>query len=185
VLKELRVMEIMGNTPASQAIKQTIQELIRKGKSGIYSDAFSCLGTLKYHPHLKERAHTLRYDYNLPEVLLWEQLKKNSLGVDFHRQKMAGSFILDLFCPELMLAIEIDGRIHELEEVEIRDKRRQEWLESCGIDFLRFSAFAIFKQLDSVRKELKAYVDENIIPGIKLTQMERGVYNRNRGLFKG
>jgi len=169
---------------ASGLFKQSIWELINKGCPGIHPDAFSNVGYLKYNSALKKRAHKLRCDYNLPEVLLWEKIKRNALGVDFHRQKMAGNYILDFFCPELMLAIEIDGRIHELEEIEIHDKKRQYWLEGCGIDFIRFDAFAIFNQMDSVLKDLRNYVDANLIPGITLTQLERGVYNRNKCLFK-
>ncbi|MFN2440988.1 MAG: DUF559 domain-containing protein, partial [Chitinophagaceae bacterium] len=100
------------NSHLSETIKGGVKKLIAEGKANINTDAFTQFGTLKYNPALKTRANELRYDNNLPEVLLWNQLKRDALGVDFHRQKPIGNFVIDLFCPELMLAIEIDGNVH-------------------------------------------------------------------------
>jgi very-short-patch-repair endonuclease len=65
------------------------------------------------NPHLKDLARELRNHSTLAEVLLWNQIKnKKLLGYDFHRQKPIDRFIVDFFCPDLMLAIEIDGASH-------------------------------------------------------------------------
>lgn len=56
-------------------------------------------------------------------------------GYDFHRQKPIGDFIVDFFCNELMLAIEIDGLSHINQDK--NDRKRQEKLERMGIKFLR------------------------------------------------
>jgi len=62
---------------------------------------------------LKEPARELRKNSTLSEVLLWRYLKgRQMLGHDFDRQKPIGNFIVDFFCNELMLAIEIDGDSH-------------------------------------------------------------------------
>ena len=82
-----------------------------------------------------------------------------------------------------MLAIEIDGKYHEEEEQAKRDQWRECILRSFGIDFLRFSARDIFRHMDSVVKEIEAFVLKNRIEE-KLTQLERAVYNRNRELFE-
>jgi len=68
---------------------------------------------LPSNPRLKELARELRNHSTLAEVLLWNQIKnKRLLGFDFHRQKPIDRFIVDFFCPGLMLAIEIDGVSH-------------------------------------------------------------------------
>jgi very-short-patch-repair endonuclease len=164
-------------------IKGGVQKLLREGNSGIETSSFTQYGFLRYNPWLKKRSNELRYDHNLPEILLWNQLKRDSLGVDFHRQKAIGNFVVDLFCPELMLAIEIDGKIHEQKEVAARDQARQELLEARGIEFLRFRAGSIFRNMDWVVKKIKEYVEKNKV-GERLTQLERGVYNKNKEKLK-
>ena len=55
----------------------------------------------------------LRKNSTLSEVLLWNELKgKKLMGIDFHRQKPIGNYIVDFFSPELRLVIEIDGITH-------------------------------------------------------------------------
>ncbi|MGF7041159.1 very-short-patch-repair endonuclease [Mucilaginibacter lappiensis] len=74
------------------------------------------------------------------EVLLWNELKKNKLfGFDFDRQCCIDNYIVDFYCKNLMLVIEIDGISHNYEEAFNRDELRQQKLESFGIQFLRFS----------------------------------------------
>ncbi len=167
---------------SATSIHKTIATLLSLSP-GIKLDAFTKFGTLKYNAALKSRAKDLRYDENLPEVLLWNRLKRSACEADFHRQKPIGNFVVDLFCPELMLAIEIDGKVHEEDEQAIRDQMREDELRSFGIDFLRFSAQDIFQHMDVVVKEIQVYVQKNRIAE-KLTQLERGVYNRNRSFFK-
>jgi len=57
-------------------------------------------------------------------------------GFDFHRQKPIGNYIVDFFCNELMLAIELDGESNFGKEAE--DAERQQEIEKFGITFLRF-----------------------------------------------
>ena len=68
---------------------------------------------LLYNRKLKERARYLRNNSTLSEILLWKYLKgKQMQGFDFDRQKPIDNFIVDFFCNELMLAIEIEGDSH-------------------------------------------------------------------------
>jgi len=68
---------------------------------------------LQYNPKLKEFARRLRNNSTYAEIRLWQKLNKKQLkGYDFHRQKPIDNFIVDFFCHELMLAIEIDGVSH-------------------------------------------------------------------------
>lgn len=83
---------------------------------------------IQYNPALKNKAKELRNNSTVPEIKLWDFLKGRQMcGYDFHRQIPLDQFIVDFFCSELMLAIEIDGISHEGREK--YDKQRQEILE--------------------------------------------------------
>ncbi|MDK9718297.1 MAG: DUF559 domain-containing protein [Trichlorobacter sp.] len=70
--------------------------------------------SLPYNPALKERARELRKSGNLSEVLLWNQLKNRQFfGLDFDRQKIIGNYIVDFYCAEKQLVLEIDGSSHD------------------------------------------------------------------------
>jgi very-short-patch-repair endonuclease len=71
-------------------------------------------GSLPYNPALKARARSLRRAGNLAEVLLWNQLKRKQLhGLDFDRQKIIGNSIVDFYCAEKAVIIEVDGNSHD------------------------------------------------------------------------
>ena len=104
---------------------------------------------IPYNPKLKEIARRLRKGSTLSEILLWRYLKgKKMLGYDFDRQKPIDKYIVDFFCNELMLAIEIDGCSHNEKSEE--DRIRQAKLESLGIRFLRFYDSDIKKNIQGV-----------------------------------
>lgn len=64
----------------------------------------------------------------LSEVLLWQEIRKKQLmGYQFHRQVPMLDYILDFYCHELKLAIEIDGATHDLDKDKLRDKRLAEY----------------------------------------------------------
>jgi very-short-patch-repair endonuclease len=70
--------------------------------------------SLPYNPTLKERARALRSAGNLSEVLLWNQLKnKQFFALDFDRQKIIGNYIVDFYCAEKQVVLEVDGSSHD------------------------------------------------------------------------
>ena len=72
-------------------------------------------------------------------------------GLKFRRQYGIGQFIVDFYCPELRLAIELDGDSHfNNKEVLEYDKRRQEYIERVNIKFLRFTNNEVFESLEGV-----------------------------------
>lgn len=99
---------------------------------------------IPYNPNLKKFARQLRKNSTLSEVLLWKQIKQKALGVQFHRQVSMLDDIVDFYCHEIRLAIEIDGNSHEYKYFE--DIERQGKLEKFGVSFLRFSDIEIKKK---------------------------------------
>jgi very-short-patch-repair endonuclease len=115
---------------------------------------------LKYNPALKEKARELRNNSTNTEIILWKFLKGKLLrGCDFHRQKPIDEYIVDFFCPDLMLAIEIDGVSHIGNEE--YDSERQSELEKLGVKFLRFKDEDVFYNCDFVVKQIEKWVDAN------------------------
>jgi very-short-patch-repair endonuclease len=113
---------------------------------------------ITYNPKLKEYARQLRNNSTLSEVLLWQKIKNKALGVQFHRQVPLKEYIVDFYCHELMLAIEIDGDSHLYKYN--YDKKRQGELENLGITFLRFSDFDVKQNMFSVALTLEQVVLE-------------------------
>ena len=102
-----------------------------------YHFDFMCaIKLLSYNPKLKELARKLRKNSTLAEVILWQNIKGKVFEYEFHRQVPINEFIVDFFCHELKLAIEIDGKTHDYNFE--NDKSRQMILESLGIKIIRF-----------------------------------------------
>jgi very-short-patch-repair endonuclease len=115
---------------------------------------------IPYNPKLKERARQLRQNMTLAEILLWKRLsRKQLLGFDFDRQRPIDEFIVDFFCKELWLAIEVDGQSHNFKQAS--DARRQVALERPGVRFLRFWDTEIKNDMQSVLRRIEEWVRNN------------------------
>jgi len=115
---------------------------------------------IPYNPDLKELARELRRNMTLSEVLLWNELKKkNMLGYDFDRQRPIGNYIVDFYCKELSLAIEIDGDTH-IYKYDYDDKRQKE-LENIGVHFLRFEDIEVKKNMWNVLRVIEDWIIKN------------------------
>lgn len=88
-----------------------------------------------YNPELKEKARHLRNESTFSEILLWLKIKGKTFGYEFHRQVPLDEYIVDFYCHELSLAIEIDGSSHDNKYD--YDLKRQRRLESLGVRFIR------------------------------------------------
>lgn len=115
---------------------------------------------LLYDPGLKELAKQLRQQGVLSEVLLWKKIKNKSLGFEFHRQVPIDNFIVDFYCHELMLAIEVDGNSHLNSEVQVNDVKRQDLLEQLGVNFIRFNDLDVKKSMNDVIRCLEVKIEE-------------------------
>ena len=113
---------------------------------------------LPYDKHLKEYARQLRNNSTLSEILLWKNIKEKAYGIQFHRQVPILHYIVDFYCHEKKLAIEIDGESH-LYKYEY-DARRQGKLEDLGIRFVRFSDEEVKQEMFSVLLALETVIKE-------------------------
>lgn len=101
----------------------------------------------------------LRKNQTNAEELFWEAVrKKKVLGLRFKRQYGIGPYILDFFVAKKNLAIEIDGKIHEKEEVFIKDRNKDAFLSDNGISVLRIKNELVEQNLEKVILELKAHL---------------------------
>jgi very-short-patch-repair endonuclease len=117
---------------------------------------------LPYNSKLKPLAKALRKNMTFSEVLLWNELKqKKMLGYDFDRQRPIDNYIVDFYCKDLMLAIEIDGISHDVEEIIENDEKRQKRLEEMGVNFLRFDDREVRKSMDNVLRTIEYWILEH------------------------
>ena len=116
---------------------------------------------IPYRPDLKQKARELRSNSTLSEVLLWQEIKdKKMLGYQFHRQVPMLNYIVDFYCHELKLAIEIDGDSHEYKVS--YDRLRQKELEAYEVHVLRFEDLDVKKRINFVLDEIALYIEETI-----------------------
>ena len=115
---------------------------------------------IPYNPKLKSLAKALRKNMTLSEVLLWDELKqKKILGFDFDRQRPIDEFIVDFYCKDLQLAIEIDGDSHDSEEAFEKDRKRQKRLETLGVRFLRFDDLEVKNDMNNVLRTIEHWIE--------------------------
>jgi len=87
-----------------------------------------------------KRARQLRREMSLPERLLWQQLRLRPAGLKFRRQHPIGPYVVDFYCSAVSLAIEIDGKSHDMGDNPVRDMERTNFLKENGHRVLRVSA---------------------------------------------
>ena len=115
---------------------------------------------LPFNIKLKERSRKLRKAGNFPEVVFWKQVRaKTFWKIDFDRQRIIGNYIVDFFCKDLQLAIEVDGVTHLDEKVMAKDFLRQEDIESYGVSFLRFDALLVVNKVEAAVREIREWIE--------------------------
>lgn len=106
---------------------------------------------IPYNPKLKERARYLRKNSTFTEILLWKFLRnKQLLGYDFDRQRPIDNYIVDFYCKDLNLTIELDGESHHGNEN--RDIWRDNRLRELGVKILRFDDLEVIYENEFVLK---------------------------------
>jgi very-short-patch-repair endonuclease len=101
------------------------------------------------------KALGLRNNMTNAEELLWEELKNREIfKARWRRQHPVDIFIVDFYCHEYKLVIEVDGEIHVLEEIQERDDGREHDIEKLGIRIIRFTNKEIYDNIESVKTRI-------------------------------
>ncbi len=105
------------------------------------------------------RCRKLRKCMPPAEVILWQTLRGRQLcGLKFRRQFGIESYVLDFYCAELRLAIELDGESHESDRAQQHDLRRDNYVRALGVTTLCFGNADVYSNLDGVLTEIVAVV---------------------------
>jgi len=114
---------------------------------------------LNNHPNRKFFRKKLRNQCTPAENVLWLYLRNRQIeDVKFRRQHSYGPYIMDFYCPELRLCIELDGAGHFTVEGMERDELRTKFLKNANIEVLRFENKAVFEDIDGVIETIQSRV---------------------------
>lgn len=96
------------------------------------------------------KARKLRRTMTLPEILMWQALRKRPDRLKFRRQHPCGPYILDFYCGDALVAIEVDGATHATPEGSLRDRTRDARLNDAGIVVIRVPAHDVLRDVGAV-----------------------------------
>ncbi|MDD2522232.1 MAG: endonuclease domain-containing protein [Anaerolineaceae bacterium] len=113
------------------------------------------------HP-LRDRSRELRKNATKQEKSLWYSYLRN-FELRVHRQSVIGKFIVDFYCHQAKLVIEIDGGQHYSDEEMKSDQVRTTYLESQGLKVLRFTNWEVEHQLYQVCEQIKQVADQRLV----------------------
>jgi very-short-patch-repair endonuclease len=117
---------------------------------------------LSASPNARQVARKERQSGNLPEVLIWRELRKRPGGYKFRRQHPLSEVVLDFACLETRLAVEIDGEAHNRSDRPERDVRRDAYLAARGFAVLRLPAQYVLENLEGAIATIVAACDERL-----------------------
>ena len=110
-------------------------------------------------PNLKANAQALRKNMTKEENLLWYPFLRRC-PCQFRRQYVIGNYIVDFYCHRAKLAVELDGSQHYTPEEMEKDARRTRYLESLGLQVLRFSNLDVLRRFRGVCEAINLTVQE-------------------------
>lgn len=116
------------------------------------------------NPEHKGYRHNLRRNLTKEEIILWSYLKNKQLGYKFRRQFGIGQCIVDFYCPEKRLVLELDGGQHNDDQGVVSDQRRDRYLKSLSITTLRIWNNDINENISGVIEEIKYYLANSPYP---------------------
>jgi len=104
------------------------------------------------------KAKQMREQMTRAESRLWAALKgKQLMGIKFRRQHPVQLYIVDFYCHQLKLVIELDGGYHATEEQKKLDAERTEALENTGLHVMRFTNDEVLSEIDTVLRKIKEW----------------------------
>jgi len=105
---------------------------------------------------LKERRRELRQNQTSVEEELWFELRHSKLGFKFKRQHSIGGYILDFYCSEKKLIIELDGEVHNTKEAKEYDVVRDKYFKELGYKTIRFLNREVEGDIEKVLEKIKS-----------------------------
>jgi very-short-patch-repair endonuclease len=120
----------------------------------------------RIHPVITSRAREMRQPQTPAESTLWQNLRNRNLNYKFRRQHPIDRFIIDFYCAEAKVLIEIDGDSHLQDEQIEYDQARTEYLEELGYKVIRFTNDDVRYNIHAVVNEIVRIV-ESRITGLK------------------
>ena len=100
---------------------------------------------------------TLRNNATAPEAIHWLRLKGRQVeGLKFRRQYGVGPYVIDFYCPELKLGIELDGEVHNTYEAGEYDKMRTRFLNENRITVLRYKNEEVYQNMEAIVEDIIA-----------------------------
>ena len=112
--------------------------------------------------HAYANARRLRRQLSLPEGLLWRGLRGKPEGLKFRKQHPLGAYVIDFYCAQAKLAIEIDGLVHDMSDRPERDQKRDAFVSAQGIEVLRVPAGDVLKSPEDVAEAIVALCRKRI-----------------------
>ena len=110
---------------------------------------------MKLDPQLLEFAKTMRHNSTDAEHLMWQLLRaKRFMNLKFRRQHVIAPYIVDFYCHELGLVIELDGSQHSTDDAIEYDAERTKFLEALGLTVVRYWNHDVLNQTDVVLEDL-------------------------------
>jgi very-short-patch-repair endonuclease len=112
---------------------------------------------------LIQKARDLRKNMTLPEKILWSRLRSKKIkGYKFRRQYPVYDYIVDFYCDEFKLIVEVDGDIHNIAENKEYDDKREHILKINGYQILRFTNYEIETNVNSVTQRIRTFIDSKL-----------------------
>ncbi|KGH47100.1 MULTISPECIES: endonuclease domain-containing protein [Acinetobacter] len=110
---------------------------------------------MKIDPQLLEFAKSMRHTATDAEYLMWQVLRaKHFINLKFRRQHVIQPYIVDFYCHEIGLVIELDGSQHGMDDAIEYDAERTKFLEALGLTVMRYWNFDVLGQTDVVLEDL-------------------------------
>ena len=119
------------------------------------------MNAISHRTNLKNQKllrQNLRNNSTAPEAILWKALKGKQIdGLKFRRQFGLGPYVLDFYCPEIRLCIELDGEVHKSYEQSQYDEIRTRFITGSHIKVIRFENDVVYRNIEVIRETIKEY----------------------------
>ncbi|HEY0108309.1 MAG TPA: endonuclease domain-containing protein [Fibrella sp.] len=127
-------------------------------------------------PSMKELRRELRRNQTHAETLLWESLRNRTVGgVKFRRQHSIGTYVVDFYCAEAALVIELDGSVHDSAEAQAADREREAVICGLGLSTMRFRNADVERRLDYVLEKIAENLNIELPPLHRQSRIDKQI----------